>query len=139
MAKPANVMTTAPAEDELGGLARDELMDIAKAEGADLSPGYNSKDELKDAIRRNRVAVESKGPPPVDFAPGEDLEATEKFIAPGQPEHRYDANVLPPPAEGVTYLTRSDLMHMAKGGMLEIKGLKLAAAPGDFPPPHKVA
>lgn len=144
MPKPANVMTSAPSgpRDNYDDLEHDDLVTLAEERGLDLKErfghAYVRNELIIDALReRDRSDVMAN--PGVDVAPGEDLEATEKFVGKDQPAHRHDANLASHKRRGdYAYLTRADLVRLARGEVLDLDGLKVAADPADFPQEHRL-
>lgn len=135
MARPANVMTTAPS-DSYGDLSYSELQALAKERGI---PANLNRADMEQALREHDEANRPMTDDAVSYAPGEDLEATEKFVAPGQPPHRYDANARPPELSdpSITFLSREHLLRMSRGEIVDIAGKRVAAGP-EFPPYHQL-
>lgn len=156
MPSPENVLKTTdpqPPADNYGDMSNDELRALAQERGIELGHGYVKNDDIATMLRaqdgatgggQKNARAEGHG---VNVghqvaAPGTDLHATADFIPPDQPEHRQDANLKPAlgakKQEGVIYVEREQLRAMAKGEVVEVGGVKLAAGP-DFPESHKVA
>jgi hypothetical protein len=133
MPKPENILTTSAPASYADMLHKDLLAEVGKR-GLDLGPGYHPKPDLVAALEADDAAHASTMAVPV--VPGADLGAAADIIPADQPEHRQDANQPRAPRSdegGALYLSRTHLVRMAQGEVVDVCGVHLAADPVDFP------